>query len=150
MYSFRNFDLPNNRELRNALHVISGVGWRKSILLTSKCGIYYPFNINNLNYYNFNILFFLLNKSIISDVRVKRFISSNINKLIDMACYKGIRHKDFLPVRGQRTRTNARTRRRMKLKNITRIEKNKKKRRNIRKSNKKKKKILNVTNTNSF
>ncbi len=148
MYSFRNYDLPNNKELRNALHVINGISWRKSILYTTKCGFYYPFNINNLNYYNFNILFYLLNKSMVSDVKVKRFINSNINRLMDIQCYKGFRHRDYLPVRGQRSRTNACTRRRMKLKNLARIQKQeeekkrRRKRPNIRKSNKKKAKLL--------
>lgn len=148
MYSFRNYDLPTDKELRNALRVVSGIGWRKSIVYTSKCGIYYPYNINNLNYYNFNILFYLLNKSMISDVKIRRFINSKVNKLKEIGCYKGLRHRDYLPVRGQRTRTNACTRRRLKTKTVARKErqelekKMRRKRPNIRKSNKKKANLL--------
>ncbi len=52
----------------------------------------------------------------LSEVRLKRVVSTNIKNLIDIQSYKGLRHSLFLPVRGQRTRTNAGTRRNFRLK----------------------------------
>jgi len=65
--------------------------------------------MNNLNYYNFSLCFFLLKNLTLSEVRIKRTIAEKINDLISMECYKGSRHRTFLPVRGQRTRTNSGT-----------------------------------------
>lgn len=60
MFSFRDQDLPFDRELRASLQTIMGVGWRKSILVTSKAGICYPFAIQNLSLYHFSIIFFFV------------------------------------------------------------------------------------------
>lgn len=75
----------------------------------------YPFFIGNLNFYNFSILSYLLSNLVISEVRVQRIIRNNIFKLVEIKSYRGKRHKDCMPVRGQRTRTNARVRRRLKV-----------------------------------
>jgi small subunit ribosomal protein S13 len=50
------------------------------------------------------------------EVRIKRFIYQNIKKSFDINSYRGIRHKDSLPVRGQRSRTNAKTKKKVKIK----------------------------------
>ena len=107
MFSFRDTDLPINRELRSALQAIMGVGWYKSTLLAARFGFAYPFFIGNLNYYQFALLSFVLFYLAGSDVKGVRFIKSRIDLLINIGSYKGLRHRDFLPVRGQRTRTNA-------------------------------------------
>jgi small subunit ribosomal protein S13 len=64
----------------------------------------------NLNFYNFSLLLFLLKLLVLNEVRIKRIINFNISKQIELETYHGIRHKMSLPVRGQRTRTNAHTR----------------------------------------
>lgn len=74
-------------------------------------GFAYPYFIKNLNYYNLNFLLYLLKGLVLSDTRIKRNIEMNINRLITINTYKGTRHKLSLPVRGQRTRTNAGTQR---------------------------------------
>src|SRR6201992_4031812 len=107
MFSFRSHDLPLNRELRCSLQSIKGVGLRKSSFIASKFGFAYPFFIGNLNFYNFLLVSFLLKYLVLSEVRVKRILSLKIRELISMNSYRGTRHRDFLPVRGQRTRTNA-------------------------------------------
>jgi small subunit ribosomal protein S13 len=56
----------------------------------------------------------VLNSCTWLETRLRRLISSRIKELISMKCYKGSRHKDCLPVRGQRTRTNAGTQKRKK------------------------------------
>jgi small subunit ribosomal protein S13 len=116
MYSFRNEDIPENRELRSALSIVWGLGSHKSSLVVAKIGLSYPFFINNLNPYYFSLLSFLLYGLVLSSVRLKRVISMNIKKLIDSGAYRGHRHALFLPVRGQRTRTNASTGKRNKVK----------------------------------
>src|ERR1700749_3681017 len=107
MFSFRNFDLPINRELRSSLQFIRGVGFKKASFIASKFGFSYPFFVGNLNFYNFLLISFLLKYLVLSEVRVRRILSLKIRELISMNSYRGTRHRDFLPVRGQRTRTNA-------------------------------------------
>jgi small subunit ribosomal protein S13 len=114
MYSFRNFDLPLNRELRSSLQAIKGVGFRKSNYIASKLGFGYPFFIGNLNFYNFFLISFLLKYLVLSEVRVRRALNFRIRELISLQTYRGLRHRDFLPVRGQRTRTNASVRKRLR------------------------------------
>jgi small subunit ribosomal protein S13 len=107
MFSFRNFDLPLNRELRSSLQAIKGVGLRKSNFIASRLGFGYPFFIGNLNFYNFLLISFLLKYLVLSEVRVRRALNFRIRELVNLQTYRGLRHRDFLPVRGQRTRTNA-------------------------------------------
>jgi len=68
-----------------------------------------------LNFYNFGLIFFLLKGFTLGEARLKRFVSSNISNLLDINSYAGLRHSMHLPVRGQRTRTNAGTMRRISL-----------------------------------
>lgn len=119
MYSFRDYDLPLNRELRSSLQSIKGVGWHKANLVAAKFGFGYPFFLSNLNFYQFNLVSYMLTFLVRSEVKAERFISSNIRALIEMQSYRGLRHRDFLPVRGQRTRTNAGVRKRQRLGELT-------------------------------
>lgn len=114
MFSFRNYDLPDSRELRCSLQSIKGIGWRKSFWITARLGFAYPFFIGNLNFYRFWLLSFLLKFLVIGEVKAQRLIQINIRSLIDLQNYRGLRHRDFLPVRGQRTRTNAGVRKRLR------------------------------------
>jgi small subunit ribosomal protein S13 len=70
-----------------------------------------PFFSNNLNDYYINLILFLLKGFTLSDTKIKRCIDNNINNLIINKSYRGSRHRLTLPVRGQRTRTNAATQR---------------------------------------
>lgn len=85
------------------------------MIITTKLGFAYPYFINNLNFYNFSVIYFLLKNLSLSEVRLKRVIRNNIKNLYNMKSYKGIRHFLNLPLRGQRTRTNAGTMRRFGL-----------------------------------
>lgn len=116
MFLFRDRSLPKNCELRNSLQAIPSVGWRKSSFLSTKIGVSYPFPINLLTNYYWKILFYLLKFVTTTEVKLKRFVNNNIKKLVDNGSYKGKRHLMFLPVRGQRTRTNAGTRRSLRSK----------------------------------
>lgn len=113
-YSFRNQELNLNTELRSSLIKIWGVGWTRSWQITSKLGICYPFRGYRLNSFFFAGLNFILNNILTSKVKAQRSISINIKRLTDMRSYHGRRHAMFLPVRGQRSRTNGRTRKHLK------------------------------------
>jgi len=114
MFSFRDFDLPLNRELCSSLQCIKGMGFTKSKIVASKFGFAYPFFIGNLNFYQYCLLSFLLHFFVISESKVQRYINTNIRILIELQSFRGLRHRDFLPVRGQRTRTNAGVRKRLR------------------------------------
>jgi len=109
MLLYKQIDLPENKEIRNSLSNIYGFGYYKAILVCSKIGICYPFLFNNLNIYNFNILCCILDYFTYVETKIIRFIQSRIFRHIDLQTYRGCRFKFKLPVRGQRTRSNAKT-----------------------------------------
>jgi ribosomal protein S13 len=115
MFSFLDEGLPLKRELLGFLQSIKGIGLRKAILISSRFGFSYPFFAGNLNYYKFGLLSFLLTRFALSFERVRRILNFKIKGFISLHKYKGYRHKDFLPVHGQRTRTNASSVRRYRL-----------------------------------
>lgn len=79
-------------------------------------GVAYPQSAYKVNSYIFGGINFLLNNMMNSKVSAQRSIIMNIRRLGEIGSYHGIRHKLCLPVRGQRSRTNARTMRRLKFK----------------------------------
>jgi small subunit ribosomal protein S13 len=111
MFLFRDFTLDTAKEIRPALCKIYGVGISTIINITSSIGLGYPFYLNKINMYCYDLIVYLLRALVTSDVRIKRFIEFNINKYITIGCIRGLRHAMCLPVHGQRTRTNARTQR---------------------------------------
>jgi len=115
VFIYKNSTLETEREIRVSLQQIYGIGWYKSIVACAKLGFSYPLNLNILNFYNLQALTTILDFITLLEVRIKRFIYLNIKKEFDISSYRGIRHKDGLPVRGQRTRTNAQTKKRYKL-----------------------------------
>ena len=115
-FLYRQQSLITHREIRSSLQGIYGIGWYKSIYISARLGLAYPFKFSNSNYYNMQLLSYVLDFFTLLEVRIKRFIYQNIKKSFDIGSYKGIRHKDSLPVRGQRSRTNAKTKKRIKIK----------------------------------
>ncbi len=111
MYKFRVTNLPLNKELAVALKAIDGLGWHKINLILSRLGISNFIFVDNLNLYYKDLLFFYLENFVMSIACINRYNDLRIKKLIDLNTYKGIRHELFLPVHGQRTRTNANTQR---------------------------------------
>jgi small subunit ribosomal protein S13 len=116
MFLFRDFPLAPKKEIRSALLKIYGVGWRKAIYVLSKAGLSYPYFVRNLRKYQFSLILLLLKRLVISDARIKRRFTFNIQIKIDNNSYAGFRHKLCLPVHGQRTRTNANTQRSKRIK----------------------------------
>jgi len=115
MFLYKQYNLNLDKEIRASLQSIYGVGWYKSIIITSKIGLSYPFLFKNLNSYNKQLLSFILDFFTWLEIRIKRLINKNIKHHYDVLSYKGLRHTDSLPVRGQRTRSNARTKKRYKI-----------------------------------
>jgi len=109
MFLYKQVYLSINKEIRNSLTDIYGIGRYKAMVISTKIGFSFPFSINNLNYYYFKFLTCILDGFTWLEMRIKRVINTNVTNLIEINCYKGIRHRDRLPCRGQRTRTNAST-----------------------------------------
>ena len=115
MFVYKQYNLNAKKDIRLSLQSIYGIGWLKSIYISSRLGFSYPFSLNNINFYNYLALIYILDFFTWLEVRIKRIISQNIKNLYKIESYKGLRHKDSLPVRGQRTRTNASTKKRYKI-----------------------------------
>jgi len=111
MFLFRDTTLSEKKEIRSSLQQIYGVGLSKANFIAAKIGLKYPYFANNLNLYHVNLILYLLKGLVLSDTRIKRAIENNITRLITISSYRGARHRLTLPVRGQRTRTNAGTQR---------------------------------------
>jgi len=103
-------DLPRNKRIEIALTYIFGIGRSTSQEILSKAGV--DFNTRSDNLTEDEIA--KIRKIIDSDHKVegdlRRDVTMGIKRLMDLGCYRGLRHRKGLPVRGQRTKTNARTR----------------------------------------
>lgn len=115
MFIYKQYTLNTNKEVRSSLQIIYGMGFYKSNLISIKLGLSFPFLFKNLNAYNLQLLSYILDYYTWLEIRIKHYIFQNIKKLFEINAYKGLRHKDSLPTRGQRTRTNACTKKRIKL-----------------------------------
>jgi small subunit ribosomal protein S13 len=115
MLTYKQYNLNAKREVRSSLQLIYGIGWLKAIYVCARLGFSWPFSLNNINLYNYSALVYMLDFFTWLEVRIKRIIFLNIKNLYKIESYKGIRHKDSLPTRGQRTRTNASTKKRYKI-----------------------------------
>jgi small subunit ribosomal protein S13 len=115
MFIYKQYTLNINREVRCSLQTVYGIGWHKSNLISIKLGLCFPFLFRNLNIYNLQFLSYILDYYTWLEIRIKHYVFQNIKKLFEINAYKGLRHKDSLPTRGQRTRTNACTKKRVKL-----------------------------------
>jgi small subunit ribosomal protein S13 len=102
-------DLPRNKKMRIALRSIYGVGAQVSVNVLTKVGIDPEKSSNEITEEEVQAIRAALDEyTVEGDLR--REIALNIKRLKDLGCYRGIRHRKGLPVRGQRTHTNARTR----------------------------------------
>ena len=103
-------NIPTNKRVTIALRYIHGIGPAKAAEICEKVGIAPERRVNELS--DSEVL--QIRETIDSDYMVegdlRRDVAVNIKRLMDQACYRGLRHRRGLPVRGQRTHTNARTR----------------------------------------
>ena len=103
-------DIPNNRPTVVALTYLFGVGPKIARDLCHKAGVDPNIRARDLREDELGRLAALLDKDYVVEGQLRRQVSQNIVRLRDIGCYRGLRHRRGLPVRGQRTRTNARTR----------------------------------------
>lgn len=104
-------NVPDNKRALIALTYVHGIGRYSSEKILKKVGVDLTRRMNSLTEDELNAIRAEIDTDqykIEGDLR--REIAINIKRLVDMACYRGIRHRKHLPVRGQRTKTNARTR----------------------------------------
>ncbi|WP_011580994.1 MULTISPECIES: 30S ribosomal protein S13 [Chelativorans] len=103
-------NIPTNKRVVIALQYIHGIGPKLAREITSKVGIPDDRRVHQLT--DAEVL--AIREAIDRDYQVegdlRREVSMNIKRLMDLGCYRGLRHRRSLPVRGQRTHTNARTR----------------------------------------
>ncbi len=103
-------DIPNDRPTVISLTYLYGVGSKIARDLCHKAGIDPQVRARDLREDELARLAALLDKDYVVEGQLRRQRSQNIARLKDIGCYRGVRHRRGLPVRGQRTRTNARTR----------------------------------------
>jgi len=103
-------DIPNNRQIVISLTYLYGVGPATARELCRKAGIDATTRARDLSESDVARLATLLDNDYTVEGQLRRQVTQNINRLREIGCYRGIRHRKGLPVRGQRTRTNARTR----------------------------------------
>ena len=103
-------DIPNDRQTQVSLTYIYGVGPYIARELCCKAGVNPTAKARDLQEDELARLAALLDKDYIVEGSLRRQVQQNISRLRDIGCYRGLRHRRGLPVRGQRTRTNARIR----------------------------------------
>ncbi|HUZ18673.1 MAG TPA: 30S ribosomal protein S13 [Spirochaetia bacterium] len=102
-------DLPN-KQVKVALTYIFGIGKSSAEKICKETSVNPDVRINDLTADEVNHLRRVLENDYKVEGRLRTEISLNIKRLMDIGCYRGLRHRKGLPVRGQRTKTNARTR----------------------------------------
>ena len=102
-------NIPDHKHLVIALTAIYGIGKPTSLKLCSTVGIEPSTKVSELTDAQLELLRTEIAK-ITVEGDLRRVVTMNIKRLMDLGCYRGLRHRRGLPVRGQRTKTNARTR----------------------------------------
>jgi len=103
-------DIPNNKPTWIALTYVHGIGRHQSQRILAACSIDNVKRASELTEEEVARIAAEIEKNHVVEGQLKRQVAANITRLKEIACYRGIRHRRGLPVRGQRTRTNARTR----------------------------------------
>jgi small subunit ribosomal protein S13 len=103
-------NIPTNKRVVIALQYIHGIGQAKAREIVSKVGIEDARRVNQLTDQEVLQIRETIDRDYQVEGDLRRETSVNIKRLMDLACYRGLRHRKGLPVRGQRTHTNARTR----------------------------------------
>ncbi|MCL6648821.1 MAG: 30S ribosomal protein S13 [Chloroflexi bacterium] len=104
-------DLAREKRLEIALRSIYGIGPTLARNVCQQSGVDPMTRVRDLTEDEVNRLREVVEKNYVVEGDLRREVQMNIKRLIDIGCYRGLRHRKGLPVRGQRTRTNARTRR---------------------------------------
>ena len=103
-------NIPDNKRVQISLRYIYGIGPKNAVQICEKLGIAPERRVNQLTDDEVLRIRELMDRDYRVEGDLRREVAMNIKRLMDMACYRGLRHRRGLPVRGQRTHTNARTR----------------------------------------
>jgi len=103
-------DVPNNKPLWIALTYIHGIGRHVSEIIIKEAKVERGIQAGKLSEDEVSRIAQIITRDFMVEGQLRRQISQNIARLRDIACYRGIRHRRGLPVRGQQTQSNARTR----------------------------------------
>ena len=103
-------DIPKEKKIYVSLCYIYGIGQPTSLKILQQAGIKPEVRAKNLTEEEVSRIAGIIQKEYRTEGNLRREVSMNIKRLMDIQSYRGTRHKKSLPVRGQRTRTNARTR----------------------------------------
>jgi len=103
-------DIPNEKPVWIALTYIHGVGRHTAEQILKQANIERDVKAGKLNEDEVSRISQLIDRDVVVEGQLRRRISQNISRLKDIACYRGIRHRRGMPVRGQQTQSNARTR----------------------------------------
>jgi small subunit ribosomal protein S13 len=103
-------DLPKAKRVEIGLTYIYGIGVSSSRKILTEAGISFDTRVKDLTEDEVGKIRAILDKDYTVEGDLKREVNLNIKRLVEIGCYRGIRHRRGLPVRGQRTKTNARTR----------------------------------------
>ena len=104
-------DLPPNKRIEIGLMYIYGIGRTTSNMILTQSGINYDTKVRDLTESEITRLREVIDRECKVEGDLRREVAMNIKRLTEIGCYRGIRHRRGLPVRGQRTKTNARTKR---------------------------------------
>ena len=102
-------NIPTNKRVVIALQSIYGIGPHKAQEIVDKVGIPAPRRVSQLTDQEVLQIREVIDRDYMVEGDLRRDVAMNIKRLMDLGCYRGLRHRKGLPVRGQRTHTNART-----------------------------------------
>jgi len=103
-------DIPGEKRVEIALRYIYGIGPMNSLEVLKEAGISPDVRAKNLTEDEISRIAGVIDREYVIEGQLRRQLAQNVARLKDIQCYRGVRHRRGLPVRGQRTRTNARTR----------------------------------------
>ena len=104
-------NIPDNKRVSISLRSIFGIGPTQAEDIVRKVGLEDNPRVRDLSDADLNRIREIVDREKVVEGDLRREINMNIRRLIDINCYRGLRHRRGLPVRGQRTKTNARTKR---------------------------------------
>ncbi len=103
-------DIPNNKRGEVALTYIYGIGRSRARMILKEAGVDYELKVQEWNDDQFGAIRTVIGDNYKVEGELRSEVQMNIKRLMDIGCYRGIRHRIGLPVRGQSTKNNARTR----------------------------------------
>jgi small subunit ribosomal protein S13 len=110
MARIRGIDLPSNKRGDIGLTYIFGIGRSSALKILEAAGVDFKIKVKDWNDEQLIAIRNIISDNYRTEGELRSDVQLNIKRLIDIGCYRGIRHRKGLPVRGQRTHTNARTR----------------------------------------